>query len=254
MSKNDNKLIYSTIEFDNWANRKNLITQEKYLIETYFNKDGKTLEAGTGGGRILLEMKNMGFTSLYGFDFVPEFIEEAKRKDTTRSISFEVQDATSLSYEESFFDQVIYLQQLICFIEDDKARFKAVREAYRVLKPGGIALFSFLYFEVRRRDLKYLLYLFYIGILRKLAGSNHTIQYLPWLKLGGKFNFGSLVDRSPYVYWYKIQEAYQLLKSVGFNIVSIGSTRQITEGKMCETCEELLNEQIGGMLYFVCSK
>ena len=53
----NNKAIYSTVEFDSWAFREGLIDTERFLIEQYLDKEGKTLEAGTGGGRILLEMK-----------------------------------------------------------------------------------------------------------------------------------------------------------------------------------------------------
>jgi len=65
------------------------------------NKNGKTVEAGTAGGRILREMKDLGFQELYGYDYVSEFIEQAKQREASQSISFEVQDATDLTYENS---------------------------------------------------------------------------------------------------------------------------------------------------------
>jgi hypothetical protein len=40
-----------TVELDSWATRRGLTADEKYLIEKHLRK--KTLEAGTGGGRIL---------------------------------------------------------------------------------------------------------------------------------------------------------------------------------------------------------
>ena len=89
-------------------------------------------------------MKNLGFTSLHGYDFVPGFIERARQRDADHSIRFEVQDATSLSYEDASFDQIVYLQQFICVLDDEAARAKALKEAYRVLRVGGTALFSFL--------------------------------------------------------------------------------------------------------------
>lgn len=254
LSMKDNKQIYSTVEFDAWANGEGLVHTEKYLIQKYLNKDLKTLEAGTGGGRILLEMKALGFDALYGFDYVPEFIERAKQRDSTQSIGLEVQDATCLNYEESCFDQIIYLQQIISSIEDDGDRLKALKEAYRILKSGGTALLSFLSFEARSRSPLYIPYLMYLRLLRKLRGSNRSIQYLPWLKHQDKVNFSALVDIEPYVYWYKLQEIYQLLREVGFEVVAVGSDYQIMQGRMHSSVEALANEQIKGMLAFVCKK
>jgi len=254
MSVTDNQSVYSTTEFDRWAYRDNLIPAERYLTQKYLDKDGRTLEAGTGGGRILFGMQKLGFTSLYGFDFVPEFIEQAKNRDAAHSIDFEVQNAANLNYSDNFFDQVVYLQQMLCFIEDKPTALKAVQEAYRILKTRGVALFSFLCFDTRKKSWLSL-YIAYIGIFRKLARSNREVQCLPWLKLGGKTNYRALIDRGPRVHWYKIEETYNLLEGVGFDIFAAGTSHQvITEGKMCESYEALINAPIEGMLYVVCRK
>ncbi|MEG4577104.1 class I SAM-dependent methyltransferase [Microcoleus sp. N3A4] len=253
MSIINNKEVYSTVEFEAWADKKGLNEAEKYLILKYLNKNGKTVEAGTAGGRILLEMKDLGFQYLYGYDYVPEFIEQAKQREASQSISFEVQDATDLSYETSGFEQIIYLQQIVSLIEEEDKRLKALREAYRILKNDGTALFSFLNFESRIKS-PFVVYLAYLSMLRRLSGSNRSIQYIPWLKLGGKYNFLALLDRGPYPYWYKIQEAHQILTQVGFKIVAVGSSYQIGQGKMCDDLESLKNQPIAGMLYFVCKK
>lgn len=250
----NNKEVYSTVEFETYASRKNLDPTEKFIIEKYLDKKGKTLEAGTGGGRILLEMKDLGFTSLYGFDYVSELIERAKQRDTSKSICFEVQDATSLSYDSFYFDQIVYLDQIISSIEEEENRMKTFKEAYRILKTGGTGLFSFLSFEARARSNFYLPYLIYLRLLRKLRGSNRSIQYLPWLKHGGKINWSALIDRAPYVYWYKVQEVARLLKEVGFEIVACGSRYQIEQEKLPSSVETLVNEPMTGMLVFVCKK
>lgn len=99
MSIISNKEVYRTVEFETWADKKGLNEDEKYLIVKYLNKNGKKVEAGTAGGRILREMKDLGFQELYGYDYVPEFIEQAKQREASQSISFEVQDATDLNCE-----------------------------------------------------------------------------------------------------------------------------------------------------------
>lgn len=254
MSAIDNKTVYSTVEFESWAHKDRLKLTEQYLIENYLDSRGRTLEAGTGGGKILLALKARGFSSLYGFDFVPNFIELAKKKDPTGTIYLEVQDAVSLDYANSLFDQIIYLGQILSFIEEEASRFKALEEAARVLKPGGTALFSFLCFDVRSKDITYIPYLAYLRFLRKMRGSTASIQYLPWLRHNGKFNKASLIDSKPHVYWFKLEEAYKLLLEAGFRTVALGSTLQIERGEMVRRYDSLIKKPMKGMLYFVCTK
>jgi len=249
-----NKELYSTVNFDDWAYRTNLLPVERFLIETYLDKKGKTVEAGTAGGRILLEMQKLGFTSLHGFDFIPEYIQEAKDKDPQNSIDFVVGDATKLDYEDNSFDQVIYLMQIISSIEDEFGRKQALNEAYRILKKDGIALFSFLCLEARASKPHYFLYLLYLRFLRLLTNSSYPIQYQPWLKLGGKLNFRALLDKQPYVYWYKIAEAYHSVKAANFKILAMGTDAQFKEGKVYTSWESLMKEPLQGMLFFVCQK
>jgi ubiquinone/menaquinone biosynthesis C-methylase UbiE len=253
MSMNS-KEFYANVDFDIWAEKEKLNRDEKYIIKTYLDQDKKIIEAGTAGGRILLEMKKLGFKFLYGYDFVPSFIEVAKKKDPSGSICFEVENAINLSYEDCSFEQIIYLQQIICSIEEEENRLKATKEAYRILRNGGTALFSFLSFEARCRTPIHIAYLAYLRTFRFIFGKNLSIQQIPYLKHDGKPNLYSLLDRSPHVYSYTIEEARQLLKKAGFKIVAIGSSYQIGQEKMHTSVETLKNEPIEGMIYFVCEK
>jgi SAM-dependent methyltransferase len=249
------KAFYSTVEFDSWANRKGLTPDEKYLVERYLDKKGKTLEAGTGGGRILLEMKDLGFTSLHGYDFVPGLIERARQRDPSHSIHFEVQDATSLSYEDESFDQIVYLQQFIGVLDDDADRAKALKEAARVLRVGGTALFSFLSFKTRSGGAVYPMYLAYLYLVRKLRHSNRSIRYFPYNYRGGKLNLPSLLlGGGPYLYRYTLREAYHALREVGFRVTAVGSREQITRGMMYKSVEEMEGKPIRKAIYFVCTK
>ncbi|MFB2933864.1 class I SAM-dependent methyltransferase [Aerosakkonemataceae cyanobacterium BLCC-F154] len=250
----NNKEVYLTQEFARWAYGNGLLPEEKYLIANYLDRNKKTLEAGTGGGRMLLEMSNLGFTSLYGFDYLPEFIEVAKQRDVDGNINFQVQDATQLSYEDCSFEQVLYLGQMISSIDDELGRLKALKEAFRILKVGGTALFSFLSFDARISNALYRPYVEYIRLLRKLRGSNLSIQYLPWLKFEKRPNLAALFDEGAHVYWYKFQEAYQLLRDVNFHVVAYGSRYQLSQDRIHEFPASLANEPISGMLYFVCRK
>jgi SAM-dependent methyltransferase len=255
MLRSETKEFYSTVEFVSWADRQGLTHDEKYLIEKYLNKKGKTLEAGTGGGRILFEMKNLGFTSLHGYDFVPAFIERARQRDTHHRICFEVHDGTRLGYKDASFDQIVYLQQFICVLDDEVARAKALKEAYRVLRVGGTALFSFLSFKTKSGGPSYPAYLAYLYLIRKLRRSDRSIRYFPYNYRGGRLNLPSLLlGTGPYLYRYTLREAYHALREVRFKVTAVGSREQITRGLMYTSIEEMEGQPIRKAIYFVCSK
>jgi SAM-dependent methyltransferase len=249
-----NKDLYRSSEFLTWLNNRSLLPAETYLISKYLDPQLATVEAGTNGGRILLGMQDMGFTDLSGFDYVPELIDKAIEQDTKRTIDFQVQDAIKLDYPDHRFDQIIYLMQILCTLEAEAESLKAVKEAYRILKPGGIGLFSVLNFEIRSSQPIFSIYYKYLKILRKLRGDDRSVQSSPWFQLRGKFNFGTITDRPPYTYWYRVTEIYELLKSVGFEIISIGTDPQISADNLKHTDLELLGEKLSGTLYIVVKK
>jgi SAM-dependent methyltransferase len=200
-------------------------------------------------------MKNLGFTSLHGYDFVPEFIEWARQRDTGHSVRFEVQDATTLSYEDASFDQIIYLQQFICVLNDDTERVKALKEAYRILRVGGTALFSFLSLKTKSGGAVYLAYLGYLYFVRKLRRSDRSVRYFPYNYRGGRLNLPSLLlGTGPYLYRFTLREAYQALRNVGFKVTAVGSREQITRGIMYKSVEEMQGQPIRKAIYFVCRK
>lgn len=253
-SSPDSSQVYAGPEFERWAKAKGLIPSERFLIEHYLRPDGSTLEAGVGGGRILRALIELGFEYTSGFDNVPALIEEARRQDPCRKTAYSVQDARELPYVDGEFDQIIYLQQIISFIGDEEGRRRAAAEAYRVLKPGGTALFSFLCYESRLQSVLMRGMITYLACLRALTFRHRSSQSMPWLWLGGRFNFSALLDRSPHVYWFRLQEAGDLLTEQGFAIVGIGTMAQTQRQMLCRSVEELQHASQGGMLYAVCRK
>jgi SAM-dependent methyltransferase len=249
-----NKDLYRSSEFLTWLNNRSLLPEEAYLISKYLDPQRLTVEAGTNGGRILLGLQDIGFTDLAGFDYIPELIDHAIRQDPQQTIDFQVQDALKLDYGDCCFDQIIYLMQILCTMENHADQLKAIQESYRILKPGGIGLFSVLNFEARNSQGIFFVYHKYLQILRKLRGDDRSIQYSSWFKRGGRFNFGIITDRPPYTYWYRVSEIYELLQSVGFKIVAMGTDPQISADSLKHTVQELLGEDIAGHLYLVVRK
>jgi SAM-dependent methyltransferase len=250
----DHRTVFGTVERDYWAEAAGLKPDERALIDRYLDRDASTIEAGTGGGRILGEMSRLGFTSLAGFDFVPELVAEARRADPTGTIRFEVQDARRLDYPDRSFDQALYLQQLLSSIEDPADREHMIAEALRILRPGGVALFSVLPFEVRTRSIRHRPYLLYLSGLRRLRGPPRPDQLLPRLRMRGRLNPGALRDAGPHVYWYRSGEIEHELRDAGFGIEAIGSTPQVVNGAMRGSAVELRDESLEGTLYVVCRR
>ena len=201
-----NRDVYGTAEFDLWLRRVELEPEERFLIRTYLDPAKRTLEAGAGAGRVLFELQTLGFGDLHGYDLVPNYVEECRRRDPLGAIRFDVGDATDLKYPTESFDQVLYLQQLLCLLDDDAARRQALSEARRVLRLRGVALFSFLSYETRLQSPMHAAFLSYVNALRKLRGHVRSPQSLPWLRLGGKLHWSGLVDHGPHVYWYQAVE------------------------------------------------
>lgn len=246
--------LYSSVEFDRWVGRNDLNDDERFLINRYLAPTAATLEAGTGGGRILLALKELGFGDLRGFDFVPGLVESARAADASGSIRFDVEDAGNLSYADNAFDQIIYLQQLLSCIDRDDVRASAIQEAYRVLRPGGVALFSVLCYEVRRKSLIYRNLLRYWRVLRWLRGAKATAQATPWMRLGNKLNPRALLDREPYVYWFRLQELVDRLTAAGFEVRSVGTSAQLRKGAMFDRMDQLDGQTLDGALYCVAAK
>jgi ubiquinone/menaquinone biosynthesis C-methylase UbiE len=94
---------------------------------------GEVLEIAIGTGR------NLGFypedVRLTGVELSPPMIEIARQRaaELGREVELRLGDAQALDFPDASFDTVICTYSL-CTIPDDQA---AVREAKRVLRPGG---------------------------------------------------------------------------------------------------------------------
>lgn len=108
-------------------------TRLAYTLEALKEVKGKVLDMGCGVGDFC-EAINFYRPDLevYGIDISKKAIEVAKTR--VKNAKFEVSDAQKLPFKDSFFDAVL------CFdlIEHIQFPQKALKEAYRVLKPGGI--------------------------------------------------------------------------------------------------------------------
>jgi SAM-dependent methyltransferase len=106
------------------------------LVRQLCPMDGKTvLEVGCGGGRMTFQLASH-CRRIIGADCESRFIEIGKRKQqelNLGNVEFVLMDAQKLELPDQSMDIVIY-PWVLQMVENPIA---AVKEAYRVLKPGG---------------------------------------------------------------------------------------------------------------------
>lgn len=101
---------------------------------------GRILDVGTGPGYLPMEIaKRTKSIAVVGIDATDKMIQlayrEAKVQGLAHQLTFLVGNAYSLMFEDSSFDMVISTGVLHALRDP----VRALREVYRVLKPGGVA-------------------------------------------------------------------------------------------------------------------
>lgn len=106
-------------------------------IKKFLKVKGKIgLDVGSANGALAMELAKLGAKKIYGIDIADSFITAAK-KDATRqkvkNVSFQQADANVLPFPDNHFDFITCTEVL----EHVPGFQKAIKEIYRVLKPGG---------------------------------------------------------------------------------------------------------------------
>jgi len=100
-------------------------------------KPGMTiLELGCGTGYFTRELAHSG-ADIVAIDVLPELLEIAKANCSAQNVRYEIQNAYALTYPDATFDSVVG-SSVLHHLEIEEA----VREIYRVLKPGGTIYFT----------------------------------------------------------------------------------------------------------------
>lgn len=130
--------------YSNFTTEVGLWASEAYVFTKYLKKKDKILDVGCGTGRTTFHLFKKGYEQIEGLDLTPEMIVEAKalNKHFQLEVPFQVGDARKLEQESDVFDAVIFSFNGLMSIPASIERNKAIAEINRVLKQGGLFLFT----------------------------------------------------------------------------------------------------------------
>ena len=137
-----NKTTYSRADVVKYyQNTERLLKAEEVLFEKLspIIKNSKILDIGIGGGRTTKYLLPIS-RDYTGVDYVPQFAEETANKYPDAKIL--CSDATNLKeFADETFDFVLFSYNGLDSISNEQ-RLMVINEVFRVLKKGGIFMFS----------------------------------------------------------------------------------------------------------------
>jgi SAM-dependent methyltransferase len=106
------------------------------MLSRHLRPGMSVLELGCGTGYFTRELARSG-ADVVAIDVSPELLEIAKANCSAPNVRYEIQNAYELNYPDAVFDSVVG-SSVLHHLEIDEA----IREIYRVLKPGGMIYFT----------------------------------------------------------------------------------------------------------------
>jgi tRNA (uracil-5-)-methyltransferase TRM9 len=192
---------------DDFSTTRNAPWPETERFKTYARPGDRVLDIGCGNGRAYQLFAGLAI-DYEGVDVSAQLIRHAKAKVNDLLANFSVGSMTALPCEDAEFD-VAMAMAVLHHVPSRQFRLQALREARRVLKPGGWLLMTN-WNLWRPRYLP----LHAAALLKKLVGLSPyegNDLFVPW-RMGGK-------DVRRYYHAFTRGELVRLCSDAGFDIV-----------------------------------
>ncbi len=201
------------------------------LIDKYFPKQGSICDIGSGPGRYAIELLRKGYAVTL-FDLSHESIQLARTKVAELDLqaqNFIVGDAREMEqFTTESFEAVLLMGPMYHVIEPGD-RLKVLRNVFRILKPQGMALITYLnsWGLIRTGISDFPAWYQDLSVLRSMLDEH----VFPGRRLSGFTE----------CYWSTPEVAIKEVESVGFEVVSYGGAQGFAGG-MRPMLEQLAQE------------
>jgi 2-polyprenyl-3-methyl-5-hydroxy-6-metoxy-1,4-benzoquinol methylase len=129
--------------------------REEEILRHYHELDGAyVIDLGCGIGRLTRYLADSPVARYLGTDILPEILAEAQKSAASRdTFSFAIAENFQIPEDDNKAD-IVCAFSLMTHLLDTEVRIY-FRETARVLKPGGVAIFSFLDFALPQHFAKF---------------------------------------------------------------------------------------------------
>ena len=141
LNQEANLTFYSDPEVaELYAGMTDLTPSEQLLFDACLHPGMAILDLGVGGGRTVSYLSQIA-SHYVGIDYSQEMIRVCRRRFP--HLQFEVTDAADLSrFADASFDSVVFSFNGLDNLAPDEERKRCLQECYRVLRTGGVFIFS----------------------------------------------------------------------------------------------------------------
>ena len=197
---------------------------EERLCLRFFPPGGRVLDVGCGAGRTTIPLSKMGYRT-EGIDICPAMIGRAQALSTGLDTRFQVMDASDLRFPDGTFDAALFSYNGIELLPGREGKRQVIREVHRVLKPGGVFVFTtHSIFALNRFAL------FRVGLFLRLCLSRLLRLPIPEREIGEAYYVGEDLE----VYYMQVlSPAFyrRALGEAGFDLVYYNSRGRVEAGK-----------------------
>ena len=140
-TKAANLLVYrNPAVVSHYASLDYLTPCERHLFDTYLTPGMAILDMGVGGGRTTPYLSQKA-SRYVGIDYSEEMVRLCR--DKFPRTEFLVADASDLSaFSDGSFDAIVFSFNGLDYLFPEEQRWKCLRECWRVLRAGGVFVFS----------------------------------------------------------------------------------------------------------------